>query len=197
MLEGREMRILRNLYHLLLFLIVSWTVYNTFIFILLVLPASDNQYVELDIFDFWNFYLLGAFDFHELSYQISGMLDDLLKPEVLREFWPLLIYMLVVKGLAVLCWCKKQNPISACILALAPCISGLDLTLVFRDYRLLFFGMIGIVVFYTILYNINDYRKRHCPQLALPAWLEWRMPNMLPSFKSIAHKIGQMFIAIC
>ena len=136
------MRILRSLYHLLLFLIVSWTVYNTFIFILLVLPASDNQYVELNIFDFWNFYLLGALDFHELSSQFSDALDGWLTPRVLHEYWPFLIYMLVVKGLAVLCWCKKQNPISACILALAPCIAGAYLTLVFRDYRLL--GSVGI-----------------------------------------------------
>ena len=185
------MRILRRLDHFLLFLIVSWTVYNTFIFICLILPASDNQYVELDIFDFWNIYLLGTLDFHEFSSLFSHALDDWLDPRILREYWPFLIYMLIVKGVAILYWCKKQNPISACILALAPCIAGLYLTLVFNDYRLLSFGMIGIVVFYTILYNLNEYRKRHYPQLTLPAWLEWRMPNMLPSFKSITHKIGR------
>ena len=191
------MSILRRSYHFLLFLIVSWTVYNTFIFICIVLPASDNQYVELDIFNFWNFYLLGALDFHKLYSQFSDALSGWMNPRVLHEYWPFLIYMFIVKGLAIVYWCKKQNPISACVLALAPCIAGAYLTLVFVDYRLLFFGMIGIVVFYTILYNLNDFRKRHYPHLTLPAWLEWRMPNMLPSFKSIAHKIGQMFIAIC
>lgn len=187
------MRILRRLYHFLLFLIVSWTVYNTFIFICLVLPASENQFAELAIYRFWNFYLFGALDFHKYSSYFSDMLNEWLDPWVLREFWPFLGYVLVVKGLAAFFWCKNQNPISACILALAPCIAGAYLTLIFRDYRLLFFGMIGIVVFYTILYNINNYRKRHYPQLTLPAWLEWRRPNMLPSFKLLAHKMGHIF----
>ena len=93
------MRILRRLYHFLLFLTVSWTVYNTFLFICLLLPASDNKYVELYIFDFWNYYLLGALDYHKFSYQILGMLDDCLNPEILREFWPFLVYMFAVKVL--------------------------------------------------------------------------------------------------
>ncbi len=187
------MRILRALYHFLLFLVISWTVYNTFIFICLILPDSDYEYINGTIFDFWNFYLLGALDFHELASQISEVFHGWTNPRVLHEYWPFLLYVLSINGLAAYIWCSNQNPLSALYLALAPCIAGPYLGLVFQDLRLLIFGIIAIIVFYGILAALNCYRKMRLPRLSLPTWLEWRRPNMVPSFKSIFHKVAHMF----
>lgn len=187
------MRILGSLYHFFLFILVSWTVYNTFLFICLLLPASENEFAELAILDFWNFYLLGALDFHKFTTQIS-YIPEWLDPRVLRDFWPLLLYAFVVNGLAALVWCHKQNLLNACLLALAPCFVGPFLSLMYRlDGLILIEGIIGIIIFYAILYKLNNYRKQHFPNLTLPIWLEWRMPNMGATLMSITHKMAHMF----
>ena len=137
------MRIFHNIYHFLLFLFVSWTVYNTFIFVCFLLPASKNEFAVLTIIDFWNFYLLGALDFHAFTRDLNDIFINCLDPWSLRKFWPFYLYSFAMTGIALYIWCATQNPFSACFLAIVHCIAGPYLILLFKDYSILFWGAIG------------------------------------------------------
>lgn len=187
------MRICVSLYHFLLFLLVSWTVYNTFIYICLLLPTYDNPFLEIDIFDFWNVYLFGALDFDKFSRLPSDFYHGWFGHGLLNEGMVIFSYFLIVEGMAAYIWCNNQNVFSAFFLAITPCIAGPYLALLFTDYRVLNYGIIGIIAFYAILYNLNNYRKKHFPRLTLPTWLEWRRPDMVPSLKVIAKWIKHRF----
>lgn len=187
------MRILRSIYRFLLFLIVSWTVYNTFIYLALpLLPFSDSEYAKSYIFDFWNVYLLGALNFSEFVSLITFTFSGWTRAPR-HEMWYFLLYLLSVNGLTAYIWCNYQTLLSACFLSLTPCVAGPFPSLLFCDYRILICGTIAIPVFYVILNILNNYRKKRFPHLSLPIWLEWRLPNMVPPKKPITVMIADEF----
>lgn len=193
MLEGSEMNLLRSIYHFMLFLIVSWTTYNTLLFLCPLLPTYENELSDPIFFHYWNLYLLGALDFHALVKESSDAFRGLLYLRGSNDLSPFSIYNFSVNGLAAYIWCSDQNSFSGGFLALAGCIAGPYMGLMLHHYMLLLWGIITIVAFYGILSDLIYYRKKRFPHWTLPAWLQWRRPNMVPSLKAIAVRIAQKF----
>lgn len=183
------MKLLLGIDHFFLFFFVSWTVYNTFILLSLIIPTYGNIFLENYIWFYFNMYMLGILDPHELFFELAQFLSGFQNIDNLRDFYPLFAYSLFVNSLAVYIWCAKQTPLSACFLAIVPCIAGPYLGLLFVDYRLLFYGIIGTFIFYALLYAANSYRKKRLHLLMLPGWAEWRKPGLVPPLKWKEYKI--------
>lgn len=167
------MKILDCIYCWALFLFVSWTVYNTFIFVCVAIP-SENMFARNAVCDFWNFYLPGALNFRKSTSGLYDLFIILPDTQIRAKYWPLFLYIIFLNGLSAYIWCNDQNPFTACVLATTPCIAGQFFTLIFIDGELLLYGLSGTLSFYLIMNILKNYRKKHYSGLTFPAWLAWR-----------------------
>lgn len=180
----------------LVFLLISWIVYNS-IFIPCFFIYTKGEF-SLNEFKagFTYVYLLGG------RYPGSpGILYAMfLRPAYhMGIFWfiALLTYLFLVNGIPTYLWCRRQNAATACLLALAGAIGGPCILYLYADHNSDFINWLlslgSTIAFYAILAVANVFRKKFLPALTLPPALEWRHNNILPSLGFIWRWLLKIF----
>lgn len=187
------MRIVLSLYHFLLFLLVSWTVYNSFLLMIMVLPEQPTYPLEAVRRTYLNLYLLGATGlenfFTQLNYYFNACITLMNWPIL----WPVFLFFILTNSISIYMWLRKQTVLSACGVALTAGISGIYTEVALVHFLFWQYSIAGILILYAILALANLFRKRYLPNIALPKWLEWKMPYLIPSVNVIVKRFQKVY----
>lgn len=185
------MRHFCSLCHILIFLIITWIIYNSILIPWMILSINNTEDPRGIGRVIYLVYFLGL-----KEYELFQVLWTVfLRPfySGLINFISMMSALLMIAGIPVYLWCRKQTPLRACLMAMIGGILGPCIIFAVVDFIDWIYAMVITFLFYIGMAAANTYRRKYLPDIRLPAWLEWREPELVPPIVDLWKMFCRLF----